>query len=156
MLRTCLIQSRIIANGTPLYGFYLRRPRLCIAGKALHNKAPPPSNLGSSPPINPPHDLQFPNSFVELVEFARSVEKARKMAVDENGSNFEPNKGKGKGKKKKKKSQAKGDKSEKQKSRSEHEEGNEHIVTALIEAINKDYWPDIIYYSTLHPQHLQG
>ncbi|KEP48605.1 hypothetical protein V565_120380 [Rhizoctonia solani 123E] len=107
MLRTCLIQSRIIANGTPLYG-----PRLCIAGKALHNKAPPPSNLGSSPPINPPHDLQFPNSFVELVEFARSVEKARKMAVDENGSNFEPNKGKGKGKKKKKKSQAKGDKSE--------------------------------------------
>ncbi|KAF8688619.1 hypothetical protein RHS03_09463, partial [Rhizoctonia solani] len=46
--------------------------------------------------------------------------------------------------------------SEKQKNKNKHEKGNQDIVAALTQAIKDDHWPDIMHYSTLHPEHLKG
>ncbi|KAG8694075.1 hypothetical protein FRC11_002441, partial [Ceratobasidium sp. 423] len=158
MLRTYLgARSRLIVNGLLSHsGYYLHGPHLCMAGKVVSNEFPIHKTLGCGYSSNASDKPRTPNSFVQLVEHIQSfkLEELRKIVAKKNGTQPESKKKK---KKKKKKTQGEKDESGKeQNSGGGSKPRNEHIVAALVQAIKEDYWPDIIYYSTLHPQHLQG
>ncbi|CAE6503009.1 unnamed protein product [Rhizoctonia solani] len=151
------IRSRSIATDLLSHCLYPRGYHSSLyvysIGRVMSKQFPPDSRALSPYSSKASYKPRGPKSFIELVGFIKSVGKAQKIVAKRGSAKLEPDKTKKKDLKKKTRDE--NHKFDEQ--RKDHpKEGNEHIVAALVEAINKDYWPDIIYYSTLHPEHLSS